>query len=1114
MTKWQLLRRNFRHFRAANLAVAAGVAVATAVLTGALMVGDSVRGSLRALVMVRLGRVDHAMTTRGYFPASLAGRLVAARGFGEEFSACAAALIVRGSANNEQETALTAGVQIAAVGGDWLPVAPGECVINGMLADQLGVGPGQTVLLSVPRATAVPGEAVLARRGLTDRRGGLRLRVARVQRGAGFVADFSLAGTQRPGPRAWVNLTDLQTAVDRSGQANTLFVAAMGAARTDPVAAGRLAGMLASVGTLADYGLAIAPLERDVPASGSADTRPLPAVEAALTSVNTYLSPAVEAALPADVPANKVLVNLVNTATASSGPAARKIHYAIAAGVSDLPGGPLAEDEVALNWWVAGAEPESQPNLGGEPAEMTLTYWRREPNGELKELSTAKQGVKLAFRGRVLPEGGLGSDKSLTPRIKGLTDQVRFADKPPPELKINRDLITDPDEVYWRDYQAAPKLFMNLKTAQRLWGQPYGALTSVRVPADRAQAFGRALLAKLDPAVMGLQFRPVRAERLAAAASGTDFAGLFVGLSFFLIAAAALLVALLLRLSVEQRARQYGLLAAVGYSPKTVRRLALAEGMLISTIGAVVGLAGAVGYTWLMMAGLRTWWVGAVGTTAMHLHIKPTTLALGFLLSLLIAAFAVVWGVRRVGRVRPAALLAGQWGQHTRLRRRGPGFRFAAMWAPFLCAIVGLWVWGENPYIRLAMQVVLLVAGILFYRALSGRRVPGSSVSLGNIHERHGTGNLLTLTIVSLAVFLLGIVAAYHKGEPENTYDRESGAGGFELLARADILLPNNLDTPEKRLAAGVRPKEVHNRGWKGMSVVGLRRRSAEDISCLNITRPSDPTILGVPDAQAFQGRFTFARTAETLTNPWALLDRTESDGSVPVIADDETARYILHLDLGQTLTITDQAGRERKLRLVGTLTSSIFQGELLMSAERFGELFPAETGFGTLLIEYGDRQLLSTELSGYGLVVESTAELMGRYFEVANTYLSTFQVLGTLGLLLGTVGLTVVLLRNLLERRAELALLSALGFSRRRLLGHVLMGNWSPLVFGVLAGGLPLVLTPHGGKVGHWYMLASVVSGWFLLKLLIVLLFGTTVLALAAWWGSRRIRPADLRAE
>ena len=55
-------------------------------------------------------------------------------------------------------------------------------------------------------------------------------------------------------------------------------------------------------------------------------------------------------------------------------------------------------------------------------------------------------------------------------------------------------------------------------------------------------------------------FRPIKAEQLAAANGGTDFSEFFVMFSFFLILAAALLVAMLFRLNVEQRARQLGLL--------------------------------------------------------------------------------------------------------------------------------------------------------------------------------------------------------------------------------------------------------------------------------------------------------------------------------------------------------------------------------------------------------------------------------------------------------------------------------------------------------------------------------------------------------------------------
>ena len=55
-----------------HVAVGLGVAVATAVLTGALLVGDSVRGSLRDLTLQRLGRIDSALVTGHFFRTALA----------------------------------------------------------------------------------------------------------------------------------------------------------------------------------------------------------------------------------------------------------------------------------------------------------------------------------------------------------------------------------------------------------------------------------------------------------------------------------------------------------------------------------------------------------------------------------------------------------------------------------------------------------------------------------------------------------------------------------------------------------------------------------------------------------------------------------------------------------------------------------------------------------------------------------------------------------------------------------------------------------------------------------------------------------------------------------
>src|SRR3954451_15306669 len=115
--------------------------------------------------------------------------------------------------------------------------------------------------------------------------------------------------------------------------------------------------------------------------------------------------------------------------------------------------------------------------------------------------------------------------------------------------------------------------------------------------------FIAAFLAAADPASIGLTARPVRSEALAASKGSTDFGEYFVYFSFFLVASALVLAALFFRLGVEQRAREVGLLRAVGFSTPAVRRLFAAEGLLLASIGSVVGIGGAVAYGALMVTG-------------------------------------------------------------------------------------------------------------------------------------------------------------------------------------------------------------------------------------------------------------------------------------------------------------------------------------------------------------------------------------------------------------------------------------------------------------------------------------------------------------------------------
>src|SRR5262249_28364773 len=141
-----------------------------------------------------------------------------------------------------------------------------------------------------------------------------------------------------------------------------------------------------------------------------------------------------------------------------------------------------------------------------------------------------------------------------------------------------------------------------------------------------------------------------------------------------------------------------------------------------------------------------------------------------------------------------------------------------------------------------------------------------------------------------------------------------------------------------------------------------------------------------------------------------------------------------------------------------------------LMSEENFLKLYPALEGYSFFLIQTPPertdavKQLLEKLLAERGFEATSTTQRLAAYLAVENTYLTTFQALGGLGLLLGAMGLAVVLVRSIWERRGELALLRALGFRRSALGWLVLAENSFLLVLGLLAGAVSalLAVAPH----------------------------------------------------
>jgi hypothetical protein len=408
----------------------------------------------------------------------------------------------------------------------------------------------------------------------------------------------------------------------------------------------------------------------------------------------------------------------------------------------------------------------------------------------------------------------------------------------------------------------------------------------------------------------------------------------------------------------------------------------------------------------------------------MRLHVVPETLTYGFVASVLCAFFAIWWAVWRVGRTPASRLLAGGWGVDTvEARRRSGRWAAAIGWVSLLS---GIGMLGAAMAKKMSQEEgflgggsMLLIAGLCFLAVrLRPRRAAAASDSVTTLGvrnaSRHRARSVLTAGLIAFATFALVTVAAMRGAAPQDTGDRSSGAGGYRLMLSADIPLTGDLNTSQGREVLGVTNRD--DPVWSKATFTPMRRWRGEDISCLNLTKPGSPTILSVPPSMAQRNAFTFVRSMKSVPNKWDLLTESAiANGVIPVIADDETAEYILHLDLGKTLDVTDQTGTPRKLMLVATLAGSIFQGELLMAEQNFRTLFPSQSGAGVVLIDVGPQdqmtiaQVLQTELGDFAVTVDRTADVLATYKNVQNTYLATFQVLGSLGLLLGTVGLAVV---------------------------------------------------------------------------------------------------------
>jgi len=1103
------------------LALAAACAVVATTITGALGVGDVIQAGLHRLAVGRLGRIEAALLGDGFFRRSLADELAAAGAAESPRLACTPALVLPVTLAATRPDAETSRATLLAcddpAGLGFEPPPPpleeATVLVNRRLASALRVVAGDTLVLRLPKRSAVPADSPLGRR--VPESVGRRLRVAAVVADDGL-GRFSLRPVQAAEPLAVMSLTDAQAILREGDVANAVFVVASGTSTGDVAATirSRLKPRLD------DFGVVLETITAAVRLSSRRLVIP-PEIDRAAGSV---LGPAGGRATLA------FLANDIVPFERDGGPKAR-IPYSTVLGIdaTTLPGGPLVDatgtpfdvpldDEIIIDRWMADdLAAQGRPVAPGDLVVVT-SFMPETIHGRVEERTESFRVAGVAEM------SGAAIDRSLVPEVEGVTDEDSIADWDPPfpfdAARVRTVPPHDEDDRYWKQYRATPKAFVSLAAARRMAGSRFGTTTAWHV-AGAAVAdtdLASRIAAGIDPERAGIRVMAIRAEAEAAAKGSTPFGGLFLALSSFVVVAGLLLVWLLFGLLVAAQSRTLGALAAVGFPPRRLAAVLLLVGGASALAGAAVGAALGPLWTRLLVELLgRAWDRDVAAGSAAVFAPQPVSMfapAAGAAATLALAAAAIAVAALRAGRQPPLALLRG--GGPVSGRQGGGRTTSVVAVVMLAVAVAAAAAAGQAPAdvavgLFFAAGFAALAGLLALVRmALSSRSRPPArdlvQFAARTLAARPGRAFSIA-AIVACGQFLVVAVSAFAVRPPADPADRRSPTGGWTTIATFGE--PTSIDPADRATRATLGLSTEQERALSGCAIALLRSSDGDDASCTNLHATTRPTVVGVGPALIDRGGFRFVShaplDAEAGDNPWRLIDRLgwNGDAAIPAVLDQATAQWGLKLGgVGSRFTLLDESGDAVEFCIVGLLEPGILQGRVLVSEKAFQRLFPSRSGYGMALLDSsGLEPALRASVpaaaraawADTGVTLEPAIDRLRGLQAVQNTFLAGFQALGTLGLLLGTAGVAAVQVQGVVERIGGLAVLRAVGFTllrvRSLLALETLVSVGLGILAGTLAGGMAVWPAIAGGTArlplawiaasGGLTLATAIVAGW-----------------------------------
>ena len=605
-----------------------GMSVCTAILTGALIIGDSVKGSLVQLTLNRLGKTEFALqSSEGFFADRLARKLSDSLGI-----RTAPLIQVNGIAINQVNSTRATPIQVNGVDerfwqfginpSDWESLQEDDAIINTRLANQLNLQKGDIFLLRVENISTIPREIPLVSEASSSISYRLTVKGVADEKQLG---NFNLQNNQVAPLNVFLSIKQLSKSLDLENNANILLIG-----ETQNIRLDMLNTTLEKILTINDVGFEF----QDIHQGQTLE----------LTSKNIFIKPAIsDMALSADRRASGVFTYFVNQFKVGDHASP---YFFIAAPGSPIVNSELNDNEIIINTWLAQ---DLQAKTGDS---LTISYFVPD---RMKRLIEKKADFIIHA---IIPISGAAADQTLMPDIRGLSDSDHCRDWEP-GIPLDLSRIRDKDEEYWDRYRGTPKAFVTLNTAQKLWANRFGNLTAIRYPNQTGldNKIAGHILKLTGPSAFGLVISPVRQLGVQAGMNGVDFGQLFLGLSFFILLSAVLVTASLFTFEVERRSDETAILTTIGFPHKLAQRLFLSEGLIIAVIGTVFGVVMAIFYTKLVLIAMGTIWKPIIGTSSLSISVKPATLIIGSVISIVIAFISMLWSLRKQQKMSIQSLI-------------------------------------------------------------------------------------------------------------------------------------------------------------------------------------------------------------------------------------------------------------------------------------------------------------------------------------------------------------------------------------------------------------------------------------------------------------------------